>query len=175
MDSSTILWIVGEPGVGKTTIARQLLESYGPRGQEYVTPKWTRFGNVAAAGWWRGGSFDGTDTLPISHIKLALPFYLNCIPCDLAVLDGDKLANQGVVNVATEAGCRIICFHLTGPSLAIQRRIARGTVQRQSWVDGRRTKAQSFYNKFPATRFEVEVTPDTAPIVKLMREVCRAA
>jgi hypothetical protein len=165
-----ILWIVGEPGIGKTTVARTLLQSYGPRGHEYQSPKWTCFGNVAGAGHWRGTKFDGADTLPISDIKLALPFFVNVIPAEIAILDGDKLASQGAVQFATEVDCKLMCFHLIGSETALRRRLARGTHQQEHWVAGRRTKAQNFYNRFPGTRYEVPSIPDTSAIVQLIRD-----
>ncbi len=164
-----IVWLVGEPGIGKTTVAKKLLESYGPRGHEYQCPKWTCFGEVAGAGHWRGTKFDGTDTLPISDIKLALPFFVNVIPAKIAILDGDKLASQSAIQFATEVECKLMCFHFIGSETARQRRIVRGTTQREHWVAGRRTKAQNFYNRFPGTRYEVPAIPDTAAIVDLIR------
>src|SRR6185369_17585170 len=117
-----IIWLVGEPGIGKTTIARELLLSYGTRGHEYQTPKWTCFGVAAGAGHWRGTKFDGADTLPISQIKLALPFFVNVIPAEVAILDGDKLASQSAVEFATEVECRLMCFHFIGEQTARRQR-----------------------------------------------------
>lgn len=169
--SQLILWLVGEPGIGKTTIARQLLESFGPRGLEYQIPKWTAFGERAAgAGYWRGTKFDGADTLPISHIGLALPFFVNVIPCEFAILDGDKLASQNAVEFALDTRCRVMCFHFIGQETARRQRLARGTTQQEHWVRGRRTKAQNFYNRFPGARYEVPVIPDTKVIVDMIRK-----
>lgn len=165
-----IVWLVGEPGIGKTTIAKKLLESYGPRGHEYQCPKWTLFGPVAGAGHWRGSKFDGTDTLPISDIKLALPFFVNVLPeSKIAILDGDKLASQSAIQFATEVECKLMCFHFIGEQTAKRQRAARATHQHEHWVAGRRTKAQNFYNRFPGIRYEVPIIPDTSAIVELIR------
>lgn len=82
--SSKLVWIVGEPGVGKTTLAREILTCVAPPyvKEEIINPKFTLFKDngeigdgeivLAAAGFWRGNTFDGADTLPISQIKPAV-------------------------------------------------------------------------------------------------------
>ncbi len=165
----TVIWIVGEPGVGKTTFARNLIASLcapEPTKVELQNPKWTIFdGKVAAAGWWRRGIFDGSDTLPINQIKPAIVFWachLTSVP--YAILDGDKLATTGAVAVAQERGARLVCFRLRGLVEAAQRRLERGSKQNESWIKGRRTKSRNFADRFPGEKFIIpaDMTPEAA-------------
>lgn len=169
-----VLWIVGEPGIGKTTIARMLLESHWRRDLEIISPKWTGFGpDMCAAGWWRGEKFDGADTLPISQIKLALPYWRDHMSHRVAVIDGDKLSNSGAVQVANEMGARMACVLLTGVSEAIDRRLVRGTAQNEKWIDGRRTKARNFHHRFPRARYTFGATLGTDKLLTLLQEIIR--
>lgn len=174
MTDRCVLWIVGEPGVGKTTVARALLESYGPKLTELRSPKFTRFGppmidTVAAAGWWRGMPFDGADTLGISEIKSALAYWRDQLTeLPLAVFDGDKLASASAVECVRAAGARMVCFLLADELGASARRLQRGTHQNSIWVKGRRTKARNFYESFPGKRFECEYGLYEADALALM-------
>lgn len=161
---STVLWIVGEPGIGKTTLARALIKSLTGKdiaptngAIEIAKPKWTLFptptpGGIAAAGHWRGDKFDGADTLPISDIKPAMEYWRDCLSdYSLTILDGDKLSTCGAVEVVRPVAKRTLCVLLTDdeitPHIAAERRAARGTTQNATWVKGRKTKAENFFYK----------------------------
>lgn len=157
-----VLWIVGEPGVGKTTLARKILLDYGPPNAVVRRPKWTVFGwyaksEAAAVGTWEGRPFDGGDTVPIGDIKPALTYYADHLADDLplVVFDGDKFANANAVEYvrATAPGSQLVCLHLVGPEDAAAGRLARsqvtGKTQDDTWVRGRRTKSARFAEGFP--------------------------
>lgn len=110
----TALWVVGEPGIGKTTFCRKLFASYGPELARITRPKWTTFGPprgtmgsiahieprdvCAAVGHWNGHTFDGGDSVPPSDIKPAIEFYAKWFTgYKLVVFDGDKFANGNAV------------------------------------------------------------------------------
>jgi hypothetical protein len=103
-----VLWIVGEPGIGKTCLARRILLEYGPPNAEVRKPKWTIFGwyartDAVAVGTWRGDAFDGGDTVPIGDIKPALAHWAEHFAggrapaSPLVLFDGDKFANANAV------------------------------------------------------------------------------
>ncbi len=153
--SGTVLWIVGEPGIGKTTLARVLIDrltnSQERSSIEILRPKWTLFAeSVAAAGHWRGDKFDGADTLPISDIKPAMEYWKEHLSSYLlTLLDGDKLSNAGAVAFVRPIAKRTLCVLLYDEETATKRRIQRGTTQNATWVKGRRTKAERFFfNQF---------------------------
>ncbi len=159
----TILWIVGEPGVGKTTLARAYLATHGSALWEHQSPKWTGFGRLnstaAGAGWWRGTAFDGTDTLAISQIKPAMQYWAEqLLGVQVAVLDGDKLSNAGAVEVAIRQDTRLVCCFIGGPEEAEKRRFARGTIQNPKWVKGRQTKAFRFFESFLGERVRISAS-----------------
>ena len=143
----TVLWVVGEPGVGKTSVVRPMLG--GPL-TLVMRPKWTVGAAICAAGHYTGGKFDGSDTLPIGDIKMALAYWAECLrDKPLTVLDGDKLSTANALALVRDAGATVRCVHLTAPAeLVAARRARRGTSQDPAWVRGRRTKASNFAKLF---------------------------
>lgn len=156
----TALWIVGEPGVGKTTLARSLLnEGQGLIGKLIAKPKWTVNGDTVAAGHYTGQPFDGADTIPYNGAKEALEYwYKNLLrSASFTIFDGDRLSNKPareyILDVAEFCrligGLRVACVLVTGASeLVAQRRNARSK-QDETWVKGRKTKAERFFKQFP--------------------------
>ncbi len=162
----TVLWLVGEPGIGKTTVARRMLELNGPMhliassGQKWTC---TGFNQFVAAGHYgvdAPGMFDGADTVPYNGVKAHLDFWrTNLDKAELTLFDGDRFSYGGVVEFFKTSGQRLICCRLTGP--AAQRRKLRGTDQNVSWLKGRTTKVQNFVLSFPGDVVAVETTART--------------
>lgn len=150
----TILWIVGEPGLGKSSLVRALLPA-AERGL-VEKPKWTVAGRWCAAGHYTGGKFDGADTIPYNGAAAALDFWAAALgDKTVTILDGDRFSNaSSVAQVHRLApGARLRCVHLKGPpGLAAARRAQRGTAQNETWLRGRVTKAANFAASFPADR-----------------------
>lgn len=152
----TVLWIVGEPGAGKTTLAREIMGcDLVPRVlSEKPDPKWTRAGDmIAAAGHYTGDTFDGADTVPYNGAAKALAYWLEhyrAVP--LTIFDGDRFSHAGALEwFKTNApGHRLACVKLWLPErVAAQRRAARSDkVQNPAWVKGRTTKAARFAELF---------------------------
>lgn len=172
----TILWIVGEPGVGKTTLSRRLILSIGGEPlSERASPKFTFYERMAAAGWWRGDKFDGADTLAISQIKPALAVtsaMLRLGDTPLVLLDGDKLSSGKAVEFLRGEcpAVRLVCVALDAkPETAAARRAQRGTKQDPTWVAGRRTKAANFAARFPGEVLRISAETDTDVQVALVK------
>ncbi|HJV96469.1 MAG TPA: P-loop-containing protein [Albitalea sp.] len=158
------LFIVGEPGVGKTTLVRGLLGA-NARGELPIDsslvpkPKWTlvntRLGNIAAAGHYTGAPFDGGDSVPYNGVAEALNYVAERKgELSLVVFDGDRFSNSGVQATLRLLDFELACVRIDLPSeQAEQRRKARAEaavakLQNESWVKGRRTKSQRFSETF---------------------------
>ena len=143
----TVLFLVGEPGCGKTTLAKRLIE---PDSYLIPSPKWTVGMKVCAAGHYSGSTFDGADTVPYNGVDAALTLWeadLRALP--LTIFDGDRFSNAGVVErlraSGAQQGLSIRCIHLHVPeNIAASRRAQRGSNQNPSWLKGRKTKAARF-------------------------------
>lgn len=145
----TILFLVGEPGVGKTTLARGLI---GEVQSLVVSPKFTIGSKAVAAGHYTGQPFDGADTIPYSGGRAAVAGWMEMfVRRPLTIFDGDRLSNSKTLEFLGTLirPPRLLCLQLiASPELCAHRRAMRGTAQSAAWVKGRATKARNFYERF---------------------------
>lgn len=159
------VYIVGEPGVGKSTLMRALI--YPEDGSIDVYHKkpvpHIEFGNLE---WPKGrvmelgnhwGSFPGTDTLSFTIIAAAEKWVLS-EPCDWLFAEGDRLAVDRFLTACKMAGDLYLVW-LKGPEVAEQRRAARGTGQDELWVRGRRTKVYNLVSKWDHILLRADRSP----------------
>lgn len=159
MTGATVVWVVGEPGAGKTTLVRRLL----PTGSAPVVAgkvKWTIGPGACAAGTYTGAPFDGADTVPYDGAKACLEWWRDASlarRCPLTILDGERFSNATVVKWFQDnaPGVRLVCVFVETIHAA-SRRAARGSKQNATWVKGRASKARNFAVSFPGDKFCVD-------------------
>ncbi len=178
MTLPTVLYILGAPGVGKTALARALLgwgeERMGktclgnlsPKDLRLITSesgyKWTRQGNVYAAGHYTGEPFDGADTVGYTQAIPTLSYWKQKLVAEntLTILDGDRFSTKPSLAFLQAMPClRILGVHLVAsPEVLEARRKAReavtGKVQNATWAKGRGTKAANFARRMGAVVFD---------------------
>jgi len=144
------LFVVGAPGVGKTSALKELL------GSEYElveSPKWTLGKDVALVGHYGKGTFDGGDTVPYDGAEDCFNYWKeNVLPgkkFKMSVWDGDRFSTSKIFTALREAGVSLRCVLLTAsPEKLKERRDKRGSDQNETWMKGRETKAQRFAEMF---------------------------
>lgn len=150
------LFIVGPPGVGKTTLVRGLLkmspEGELPIGSHLVPkPKWTVTPDAVAAGHYTGDTFDGADTVGYGDVNKTLDYWTKTLvpsPVPLTIFDGDRFSHASALEIVKEVSV-VFCLHLSlGDDELERRRRERGSKQNEAWMKGRVTKARRFADDF---------------------------
>lgn len=154
---SKILFVVGEPGVGKSTLVAEA----------FAHCDRVELDHLAAGGpmrelLWHGGElagcelgrrlgkhpegYPGTDTMSQTAI-VGVDEWLRAGADGLGfvVLEGTRLMNKRFVTAALAGGHSLDLFYLYGPEVARQRREERGSNQNPQWLKGRQTAARNFY------------------------------
>jgi hypothetical protein len=140
-----ILFVLGAPGVGKTSLVRRFLE---PDSYSVIRPKWTVGERVCAAGHYLGNQYDGADTVPYNGVQEALRFWESELRTkELTIFDGDRFSNANVLDffrrTVPEAKVEYVLLRASDEVLKA-RREERGSNQNPSWMKGRQTKAERF-------------------------------
>jgi hypothetical protein len=148
---TTTVYLVGEPGAGKTTLMAELRAGWSELSLEKRPLKHVLWDTpdgriVPELGWPRDG-FGGTDALPMDAVRHAEPWIATC-GYQLVLAEGDRLANSRFFMAAQAAG-RLVLVHLHVPAeLAEARRAERGSAQDPSWLAGRRTKVVNLVDQW---------------------------
>jgi hypothetical protein len=147
VDGSTALWIVGEPGVGKTTLVREFL--HGRELRYEPSPKWTWSGDWNLAGHYKGDTFDGADQLSTNVMPILDVWEKKYLPmAKVSVFDGDRFSFKGALDrISALARARVLLL-VAPPEVAAARRKQRGSNQNEQWVKGRKTKSETFAFSF---------------------------
>ena len=147
-----VLWVLGEPGVGKTTLVRELT-----KGQTFSfveNPKWTLAEGIALAGHYKGGTFDGADTVPYNGVEAALQYWDANLrgAYSLTLLDGDRFSHDSARQFFSERASAYAVLLSAPEELVAARRKERGSNQSATWIAGRKTKSARFFEGFADSR-----------------------
>lgn len=174
-DSSSekrVLWVLGEPGVGKTTLVRELTK--GLTFSFVENPKWTLAEGIALAGHYKGGTFDGADTVPYNGVEAAMKYWEDHLlnTSDLTVLDGDRFSHDGARQFFSAKASVFAVLLSAQEELAASRRKERGSNQSAAWIAGRKTKSARFFGGFPDSRaLKVDASLPSSKIAELVRDL----
>jgi len=152
------LYILGEPGIGKSALMAELTAHLAPLPQASPMAHilWLEAGEpqFAELGARRANGFSGTDALPMGIQPKAVE-WMQQRPYRSILAEGDRLANDGFFTAVERAGYELTVVYMHG-TVAAERRRARGSRQNESWVRGRITKTQGLAERWPGPHLWVD-------------------
>lgn len=138
-----IIAIGGEPGAGKTTLMRKVLEHFDlePKYNEFKLVPYLQKDNIYILGKYEQGEvFSGTDRMSMAVQPEAIKF-LKTLPSDSVVLyEGDRLFTASFLEHCLENYELEIIYLSTQKEVRTERYKERGSEQNETWLQGRETK-----------------------------------
>lgn len=143
----TLIYLIGEPGAGKSTAMRKATEHLGrhPQQAPFAHDLLVSDASIVAVELGkRRPTFSGTDALPMNVITKAERFLHETL-APVVLAEGARLACKRFLEASVAAGYRTHLVYLTTPHAAAQR-AARPGEQKDSWVKGAATRAENLAN-----------------------------
>jgi len=162
----TVLWVLGEPCIGKTTLIRAFLP---PPVALIDTDGWPRFsasGDNVAVGTYRGAEADGPRVNKCQAIAALSWWKAHLFGYRLLLLEGDAFMTEDIL--AKTYGCDRRLLLLEGLHLARSRRYLRGLTRGGSEVVESRRNSERFAINFPGP--VAKLHPDL-PVEVLVKSV----
>lgn len=141
-----MLYLVGVPGSGKTTLARRLFRGVGGEVKKVPNVSWTEYSEDLCAIGHERETFGGTDALGMAAQNHVLAWLDSDEGSHRYVFaEGDRLANARFFEQVTEAGFDLTVVLLDMPPAVVERRRNKrnetiGKEQNETWLRGRETK-----------------------------------
>ena len=153
--------LIGEPGVGKTTVMRSVFEGTNLEPDRLGASKWmiSQEHKLIVMGVYGQGVFDGTDRLSMScyaDLEESLICFDTLYPDYVVLWEGDRLTRNRWIDALVANKYEVQVFHLTANPLISQlRRDSRGSNQHPSWITGRNTGSKKIATERDATTIDM--------------------
>lgn len=138
-----VIAIGGEPGSGKTTLMKQIINHYGvePKYDAFKLVPYLQKENIYVLGKYEEGEvFSGTDRMSMAVQPEAIKF-LASVPSNAIVLfEGDRLFTASFLEHCLDKYDLKIIYLSTTKQIREERYKERGSNQNETWLQGRETK-----------------------------------
>lgn len=139
--SKAATYIIGEPGVGKSTLVEWITEGHNPDTTDSPF-SFRRYDNGVTELGKRRADFSGTDALSMS-VQPTVQKYIEAVSPALVLAEGDRLANRKFFDFLKEQGYEVYVYAIVGSKTAARQREERGSRQDDTWLRGRQTKVHN--------------------------------
>jgi hypothetical protein len=178
-----VVIVMGEPGTGKTTLVRAIMESMSTTGWKEMFTQWKlvpfhAFGNYVVLGKYEAGEvFAGTDRMSMAVQPEAVKFLKECQARGVKGLlfEGDRLTNLSFIEYCLDNYDTQIFYLQVDPKTRDVRYAERGSNQDEKFLKGRETKYANILTNFnvmgAVTKVKHETPEDTLELVDVIKGV----
>lgn len=146
-----VIAIGGEPGSGKTTLMKRIIENYKlePKYDSVKLVPYLQKENIYVLGKYEEGQvFAGTDRMSMAVQPEAIKF-LATLPKDAVLLyEGDRLFTASFLESCVDNYDTTIVYLSTNKEIRTERYKERGSDQNETWLQGRETKIGNILTNF---------------------------
>jgi len=161
-------YVVGEPGVGKSTLVDHLTRGVPYDVAETPFPHRRYDGGVLEIGR-RRHEFSGTDALAM-NVQPYVQKFVEGIKPRLLLAEGDRLANAKFFDHLIAIGYDLRIYLIAGRQRAAMQRELRGSKQDETWLKGRYTKVVRLQERYEDRVIVLEAGARLADLEKEMRD-----
>jgi hypothetical protein len=157
-----VIAIGGEPGSGKTTLMRRVIELLNPEPKynEIKLVPYMQKDNIYILGKYENGEvFSGTDRMSMAVQPEAIKFLAFLPKYSILLFEGDRLFTSSFLEHCVERYETKIIYLKTNKSVRQDRYKERGSEQNETWLAGRETKVSNIMTNF-ALMFNTETFPN---------------
>ena len=150
-----VIAIFGEPGSGKTTLMKKLMEKYGfdkTINESFKLVPFHKRGNIFILGKYEDGQvFGGTDRMSMAVQPQAIKFLENlnkAAPDSVVIFEGDRLSTSSFLEHCFENYETSMFYLNTNKDVRTERYKERGSNQDETWLRGRESKINNIRSNF---------------------------
>jgi len=153
-----VIAIGGEPGCGKTTLMKRIIEDIKPEPKynEFKLVPYLQKDNIYILGKYEDGEvFSGTDRMSMAVQPEAIKFLAYLTKNSILLFEGDRLFTASFLEHCVNLYDTSLIYLKTDRSIRQDRYKERGSNQNETWLAGRETKVSNIMSNF-ALMFNTE-------------------